>query len=288
MTQENSLCEPCVQVIVVANEKGGSGKSTVAVHLAVALIKSGLSVATIDLDSRQRSFTNYIENRLAWGKQRGKDLPTPAHLCFDEDAEFPTAQDADAAREELTRTIENLTSQYRFVVIDTAGHNHFLSQFAHSKADILITPLNDSFIDLDVLANVDPQTFGITAISHYAQTVEAARHQRRSEGKSDIDWIVLRNRLSMLASRNKRFVGDALGNLSQQLRFRCIEGLAERVIFREFYPRGLTALDELEEGTLGVRPTMSHVAAQMEVQAVLRALLACPATRADGHAARAA
>ena len=159
MTQENSLCAPCVQVIVVANEKGGSGKSTVAVHLAVALMKSGLSVASIDLDSRQRSFTHYIDNRLAWGRQRGKDLPTPAHLCFDEDAEFSTAQDASAARQELAQTIENLTSQHRYVVIDTAGHNHFLTQFAHSRADVLVTPLNDSFIDLDVLGNVDPETF---------------------------------------------------------------------------------------------------------------------------------
>jgi chromosome partitioning protein len=133
-----------------------------------------------------------------------------------------------------------------------------------------------------------PEIFGITAISHYARTVEAARHKRRAEGRPDIDWIVLRNRLSMLASRNKRLVGDALGNLSQKLRFRGIEGLAERVIFREFYLRGLTALDELNEQTLGARPTMSHVAAQMEVQALLHALAAGPAMSSDGqaHAAR--
>ena len=105
-------------------------------------------------------------------------------------------------------------------------------------ADTLITPMNDSFVDLDVLGSVDPETFSIAGISHYAQIVDDARRARQDLGQPDTDWIVLRNRLSMLSSRNKRFIGDALQDLSQQLRFRCVEGLAERVIFREFYPRG--------------------------------------------------
>ena len=85
----------------------------------------------------------------------------------------------------------------------------------------------------------------------------------------------------MLSSRNKRFVGDALDDLSQRLGFRCIEGLAERVIFREFYPRGLTAIDDIDEGTLGTRPTMSHATAQLEVQDLLSALLGAPARGID-------
>ena|SRR5258705_7628092 len=62
-------------------------------------------------------------------------------------------------------------------------------------------------------------------------------------------------------------------HLSRWLDFRCIEGLAERVIFREFYPRGLTAVDDVDEVTLGVRPTMSHVAARLEMQNLLGAIL---------------
>ncbi len=148
-------------------------------------------------------------------------------------------------------------------------------------ADTLITPLNDSFVDLDVLGNVDPESFGVTGISHYARTVEDARRERQSAGKPDMDWIVLRNRLSTLTSRNKRFVGDALNDLSQKLGFRCIEGLAERVIFREFYPRGVTAVDDIDEVTLGTRPTMSHVTAQIEVQNLIAALLGAPARALD-------
>jgi len=272
MIQENSSHAPCVRVIVVANEKGGSGKSTVAVHIAIALLRSGQSVATIDLDTRQRSCTRYIDNRMTWARQRGKDLPAPTHVCFDEDGEFTRSEDERAVRIAFLRTLESLASDHDTIVIDTPCQNHHLTRLAHTVADTLITPLNDSFVDLDVLGSVDPETFAVTGISHYARVVEDARRERQIVGKADIDWIVLRNRLSSTPTRNKRFVGDALRDLSQRLGFRCIEGLAERVIFREFYPRGLTAADELNVDTLGSRPTMSHVTAQLEVQVLVAAL----------------
>lgn len=278
MIQDRSSA-PSVRVVVIANEKGGSGKSTVAIHLAVSLLRAGESVATIDLDSRQRSFTHYIDNRLAWSGRRGKALPSPTHVCFDEDEEFSKSEDTAAAEAAFLKTLDMLAASHSTVIIDTPGHNQALTRLAHEMADTLITPLNDSFVDLDVLGSVDAETFGVTGISHYAQLVEEARRTRLAAGKPAMDWIVLRNRLSSLASRNKRFVGDALADLSQRLGFRLTEGLAERVIFREFYPRGLTALDDLEEGTLGTRPTMSHVTAQLEVENLMAALLGAPAVK---------
>lgn len=281
MIQEMSSA-PCVRVIVVANEKGGSGKSTVAIHLAVALMRAGESVATIDLDTRQRSFTHYIDNRLAWSRQRGKVLPAPTHVCFDEDAEFVTADDEAAGRAAFEKTLAGLAENHSYVIVDTPGHNHYLTRLAHAHADTLITPLNDSFVDLDVLGNVDAESFAVTGVSHYAHLVEEARRARQAAGKPEIDWIVLRNRLATFSSRNKRYVGDALADLSQRLGFRCSEGLAERVVFREFYPRGLTAIDDLDELTLGTRPTMSHVTAQLEVQNLVAALLGSSVYGLDG------
>jgi chromosome partitioning protein len=273
MIQENSTCVPGVRVIVVANEKGGSGKSTVAVNIAVALMRAGESVATLDLDSRQRSFTNYIENRRAWSTQSGKELPTPSHLCLQ------AAPDADEVAV-FADALDRLAADHDYLIVDTPGHNHRLAQVAHASADTLITPLNDSFVDLDVLGSVDAETFAVNGISHYGSFVEEARRERALAGKPELDWIVLRNRMATLSSRNNRFVGDALDDLAQRLRFRCVEGLAERVIFREFYPRGLTAIDELDKDTLGTRPTMSHVSAQLEVQGLLAALLGRPDPRA--------
>src|SRR5215467_14612543 len=66
-------------VIVLGNEKGGSGKSTTAMHIAVALLKAGQRVATIDLDSRQKTFTKYVENRRAWARRARIDLEVPTH-----------------------------------------------------------------------------------------------------------------------------------------------------------------------------------------------------------------
>jgi chromosome partitioning protein len=145
-------------------------------------------------------------------------------------------------------------------------------RLAHSAADTLITPLNDSFVDFDVLGTVDPETFAVTGASHYSEMIEQVRRQRRLAGHGSIDWIVLRNRLSMLGTRNKRLVGAALQDLARRLEFRAIEGLAERMIFREFYPRGLTALDDLDETTLGTRPTLSHATARQEVANLLQSI----------------
>jgi len=260
------------KIIVVGNEKGGSGKSTIAMHVTVGLLKAGQRVATIDIDPRQKTFTSYIQNRHSWATQVGRELEIPNHFCIDETVNFPSTEDRATGSKAFTDTVNEITQTHDFVVMDTAGHDSYLARLAHGMTDILVTPLNDSFVDLDVLGTVDPSTFGVTGIGHYARMVDEARSQRHLLNNETIDWIVLRNRLSTLGSRNKRLVGEGLQELSRRLNFRCIEGLAERVIFREFYPRGLTTLDDLNEATLGTRPTMSHMSARMEVENLLAAM----------------
>jgi chromosome partitioning protein len=185
-----------VQVIVVGNEKGGSGKSTVAMHLAVALLKAGHRIASIDLDARQRSFTTYIQNRQAWASQAGRDLEIPDHYCFDETENFPNAESRAAGSRALSDLVDKLAAANDFIIIDTPGHDSHYSRFAHSIADVLITPINDSFVDFDVLGTVDGETFAVTGTGHYARMVDEARCQRQLLGQGPIDWIVLRNRLS--------------------------------------------------------------------------------------------
>jgi chromosome partitioning protein len=259
-------------VVVLGNEKGGSGKSTTAMHVAIALMKAGQRVATIDLDSRQKSFTNYIENRRSWAKRAGIKLEIPLHCCIargtglkideNEAVEFAGFSDAVMAAEKT----------HDFIVVDTPGTDTYLMRLAHSMADTLLTPLNDSFLDFDVLGTVDSTNFAVTGESQYSEMVSGARRQRRLVDGALPDWIVVRNRLSMLGSRNRRLVGEGLNQLAQRLGFRFADGFAERVIYREFFPRGLTALDDLDETTLGTRPNMSHVTAREEVMQLLAAL----------------
>lgn len=259
-------------VIVLGNEKGGSGKSTTAMHVAVALLQAGQRVATIDLDSRQKSFTHYIDNRRDWAERARIKLDVPTHYCVARGdgvrVDEIEAQEF-AAFAEAVSAVEN---SHDFVIVDTPGTDSYLMRLAHSMADTLITPLNDSFLDFDVLGTVDATTFELSGVSHYADMVREARRQRRLVDGGLVDWVVVRNRLSSLGSRNKRLVGLGVDQLAQQLGFRAADGFAERVIYREFFPRGLTALDELNEDTLGQRPSLSHVTARDEVKALIEAL----------------
>ena len=259
-------------VIVLGNEKGGSGKSTTAMHVAVALLQAGQRVATIDLDSRQRSFTHYVENRRGWAERSGIRLDLPLHFCVARG--FGLRLDEIEAQEfaAFADAVSAVEQSHDFVIIDTPGSDSYLMRLAHSMADTLITPLNDSFVDFDVLGSVDQSTFEVTGLSHYAEMVREARRQRRLVDGGLTDWIVVRNRLSTLGSRNKRLVGEGIDALGRQLGFRCADGFAERVVYREFFPRGLTALDELNEDTLGLRPSVSHVTARDEVKGLIDAL----------------
>jgi chromosome partitioning protein len=272
LVQASTRRPASAHVVVLGNEKGGSGKSTTAMHVAVALMNCGQRVATIDLDSRQKSFTHYMENRRAWAARAKLELKIPIHFCIargttlklDENEAIEFAGFADA--------VSSVEQTHDFVVVDTPGTDSYLMRLAHSMADTLITPLNDSFVDFDVLGVVDATSFAVTGESHYAEMVRDARRQRRLIDGARMDWVVVRNRLSMLGSRNKRLVGEGLSQLSAHLGFRCVDGFAERVIYREFFPRGLTALDNLDEDTLGMRPNLAHVTARQEVMKLIDTL----------------
>src|SRR5262245_12872458 len=259
-------------VVVLGNEKGGSGKSTTAMHVAVALINMGQRVATIDLDSRQKTFTHYIDHRRAWAARAGLPLKVPVHFCITRGARLRLDENEAIEFGGLVEAVESVEHSHDFIVIDTPGTDAYLMRLAHSMADTLITPLNDSFVDFDVLGTVDPTTFEVTGESHYAEMVLDARRQRRAVDSGNLDWIVVRNRLSVMGSRNKRLVGEGLTHLGARLGFRCAEGLAERLVYREFFPRGLTALDHIDEETLGARPSLAHVSAREEVMALIATL----------------
>lgn len=259
-------------VIAVGNEKGGSGKSTTAMHLAIALLKSGYSVATVDLDGRQLSLTRYVENRKRWARASRISLPVPDHFHVPP-ARRETITDAESEEfRALTDGLAAVEQTHEFVVIDTPGSDTFLSRLAHRIADTLVTPMNDSFIDFDVLGRIDPVSFEVLEISQYALSVRDARRERRQTDNQILDWVVVRNRMSNISSRNEQKVASCLRNLSMQLGFRMADGISERVIFREFFPIGLTALDDFEEHVLGSRPTLSHLAARQEIRQLLAAL----------------
>jgi chromosome partitioning protein len=258
-------------IIVVGNEKGGAGKSTMAVHLAIACARCGLKVAALDLDRRQRTFERYFENRKRWASQNETDLPQPDFSFLSK----VTAPDrAGAEREEIVATqelIAQMAAKHDLVIIDAPGADTPASRAAHGCADTLVTPLNDSFIDFDLLAEIDPATGAIGKPSVYAEMVWEARKIKAGNKGRPIDWILVRNRLSPLDAKNKRRVGEALAALAQRIGFRVAPGLSERVIYREMFSVGLTLLDLTDEGAESTF-TMSHVAARQELREIILAL----------------
>ncbi len=262
-------------VIVVGNEKGGTGKSTTSMHLIVALLKLGRSVASIDLDLRQGTLTRYMDNRRAYAAAPGRRLPMPAHAVIQartDQASTDTPSGAARAEEDrLSSLIEQLAPLHDVIVIDTPGNDAGLTRLGHSYADTLITPLNDSFMDLDVLARVDGDSMEIVGPSHYAEMVWKQKMKRAMRDNGFIDWIVMRNRLSSLDARNKRRMERILRELSARLGFRLVPGFGERVVFRELFLRGLTMMD-LRDVAGDDALTLSQIAARQEVRTLVEGI----------------
>ncbi len=255
-------------VIVVGNQKGGAGKSTVAMHIIVALMRMGRRTGALDLDTRQRSLTRYIENRGRWIASHGAKLPAPQIFELTESTQrsldLAEAEDEAAFRAALRRLSETCD----FIVIDSPGGDSFMARMAHTWADTLITPLNDSFVDFDLLGSIDEGCADIVRPSIYSEMVWESRKKKALAVRTPIDWVVLRNRTSAsrIEAKNKQRVGVALKTLSQRIGFRLAPGLSERVIYRELFPQGLTMLDLDGEAAGDGEIKMGHLAARQELR----------------------
>lgn len=259
-------------IIAVGNEKGGSGKSTTALHLAVYLLHQGHRVATVDVDSRQQTLTRYVRNRRATLETTGRTVPMPRHV------HLPTAW-GDSIRENqrteldiFTKAMAELRDEVDYIVIDTPGFDGNLARLAHGVADTLITPINDSMIDLDVLARIDVSTGEPIETSPYSRNVQRARAERLASTGQGTDWVLVRNRIANLGSRNASQVQGAIERVAGRLGCRVADGIAERVIFRSLFPVGMTVFDPLDADLLGGAPSMSHVNARQEYRSLVAAL----------------
>jgi chromosome partitioning protein len=267
-------------VIVLGNEKGGTGKSTTAMHIIVGLLREGYRVGAIDLDARQGTLARYFDNRRIYAARQGLQLPHPLYRTVGRSELRDRYAAEEEERERLERAVAAL-ADCDYIILDTPGSDNHLSREGHSHADILVTPLNDSFVDLDLLGRIDASTHKMLAPSKYSEMVWEQKKRRMQRSEGPIDWIVMRNRLASLDSRNRRHMDRALEELSRRLGMRLIMGFSERVIFRELFLKGLTLLD-IRDSETDVTLTMSHIAALQEVRNVLRALGVEPQEEAAG------
>ncbi|WP_238365009.1 division plane positioning ATPase MipZ [Mesobacterium pallidum] len=257
-------------IIVVGNEKGGAGKSTVSMHVATALARMGHKVGALDLDLRQKTLGRYADNRAKFLSKSGLHLPGAEYVELPEIDPQSLKPGENIYDHRLSAAVAGLEEHCDYILIDCPGSHTRLSQVAHSLADTLITPLNDSFIDFDLLARIDGDGVKILGPSVYSEMVWSARQLRAQAGLKPIDWIVLRNRLGAQAMVNKQKMEKAVANLSKRIGFRVAPGFHERVIFRELFPRGLTLLDLKDVGVKQLN--ISNVAARQELRDLVKAL----------------
>lgn len=255
--------------IVFANEKGGTGKSTTAVHTAIALAYQGAKVAALDLDPRQRTLHRYLENRAETERRRTIVLPSARFAVF-----------TGSTIEELDAQVAELSEGTDFLIFDTPGRDDPFARHVATEADTLVTPLNDSFVDFDLIGQVDAETFKVRRLSFYAELIWEARKKRAmatiTERRREMDWVVVRNRTQHTEARNMKRLDQALTELSKRVGFRIANGLSERVIYRELFPSGLTLLDKGHLGELGT----SHLVARQELRSLIASLaLPLPGTR---------
>lgn len=259
------------QIIALGNEKGGSGKSTCAMHVIVGLLRDGYRVGAIDLDARQATLGGTLAARARFAAAH--NLPLPQPLLRSVPASLADSRAVAEAEDTVnfTAALQALAPLCDIVVIDCPGSDSFLSRLGHSYADTLITPINDSFVDFAMLAQVDPERHDVVAPSIYSEMVWQARKRRFARDRGRIDWIVMRNRLGASEARNKRDVGTALEALAKRIGFRTAKGFGERVIFRELFLQGLTLMDVREAG-IGIQLGMSHLAARAEIRSLIGAI----------------
>jgi chromosome partitioning protein len=264
------MAEP--RVIVVGNEKGGAGKSTIAVHLATALLYGGAKVALLDLDLRQCTSMRFFENRAAWVAGNGVTLPQPLQFRLSEDDVALAAGSEEEQVAKFEAAFVAAREAADFILIDTPGGDTAISRMAHGLADLIVTPMNDSFVDFDMLGHVDPVTMELQKPSLYSLTVWEARKARALSGQRQaLDWVVLRNRLATTEARNRKRVEDRLTALSKRVGFRMGPGLRDRVIYRELFPFGLTIAD-LSPQVRPVPVSLQHLAARQELRALMHSL----------------
>jgi len=258
-------------MIVLGNEKGGTGKSTLAMHIVVSLLDQGKTVAVIDLDGRQKTLTRYLENRQQYISSTGCELSCPESTVVPQSAQ----QDMKLRQQEEQDNLQVALDQYQhevdYIVLDCPGNDTWLSRLAHAMADTLVTPMNDSFVDLDLLGQVDAEDYQVKQLSHYSEMVWSSRQLRSVGGKPPMDWVVVRNRVVSVHSHNKQRVDAALTALQERIMFRYISGLNDRVVYRELFPKGLTFLDykKVKEGS---KTKMAHVATRYEIQQLVEGL----------------
>ena len=259
------------RIIVFSNLKGGTGKSTTALSVIVGLLRRGKSVASLDLDMDQEALSRYLFNRTRFAKLTKLRIGMPDHHRFTEIDPGGNGAELSTRLDILSGLIDNLVAENDYLVIDCPSLDNPLTRAVTARADVLTSPVNESFLDIDVIGEVRGSPPTVTRVGPFAEMIGAEMQRRRDEGIDQLEWIVVRNRRNPSATRHTAAIGTVLGELSRNLSFRVADGFVDRLIFRELFLVGLSILDLRKDDPL-IASNSSHRSAYEEASNLLQSV----------------
>ncbi len=244
-----------MKIVCFFGLKGGVGKTSLAAAAATAAQEAGFATAVLDLDGSGTGLDAFVARRREAGLIAPRSITPPTRS-------FLNAANSRRATEEMDAAVERaLDAGADCLVVDTSSGRDalWMNAAAILASNVLVTPVTDSPIDLQML-------LGRGAAQSVADFVEAAAGYR---GRQSLRWIVARNRRGHLHTRLSDRIGADLNEAADRIGFEIVEGLRERVGYREMFEDGWSPLDPPRTNqALG----MSVLSARSEMRMLLSAL----------------
>ena len=251
--------------MVWGNAKGGVGKSTLALHFSLQCMHEKLSVACLDADGDQGTLFRSIENRKQYCKRNNISFPVPEMIRF-----CPSAYANTSLAIEAIDAVLEQCAHFDIIVIDTQGSDTPVGRYIHQQCQVLISPLTDSLLDLDLFVNISQiqeNSHHTLPLGSYAHMVWEQRLSKISQTQEHLEWVVVRNRMGGQISPTQMQLEKILKSLAPRVGFHIGPSIGDRSIFRELFPCGLTVMDR--EGLT----TLAHITARQEIKSVTQFVL---------------
>lgn len=240
-----------MKIVTIGSFKGGTGKTTMAAVLGTAMTLRGLKVRVIELETQTKPLARYQASR------EFADLDGPKVTDLNVSGGTPDVKDwqmtfssvkADAERAGIDVVIIDTTSVWKPEVIA-----------AHLMADLVLTTVTESPIDLyQIMPTEGPS---MQAVRPYAQLIDLVRRHAEKAERTNFDWFLCLNRKSHLITRVGERVRDRLTEFTDESRIQMVEGLVDRVGYRNMMDTGITPMDVIA----GQPVQRSQIAARTEV-----------------------
>ncbi len=248
-----------MKTITIGSFKGGTGKTTLTAVLGTALANRGIKTSIIELETNTKPLARFEAARSF------ADLPTSSVAELALSGGNPDIRDWQMM---LSRQIEQAKVRgCQLTIIDTGSVWKPEVIAAHLLADLVLTTVTESPIDLyQFMPGAGPN---MQANHPYAELINLVRRNAEKTNKVNFDWTLCINRRSHLRTRVGDSVYQRLQSFTRATDVSLMDGLTDRVAYRNMMETGVTPLDDIS----GEPIARSALAARTEVARLVSTVL---------------